>query len=66
MEARNKVSERKKETRRKILLGSYYLEQAKKHEQWENVKEIMNTYLTRNSDRILFDLPKVPESQKDA
>ncbi len=63
-EARQKNSERKKDTRRKILLGSYYLEEAKKKNQWEEVKELMNGYLTRNSDRTLFDLPEILESDK--
>lgn len=64
-EARHKNSERKKDTRRKILLGSYYLEKAKKENQWEKVKELMNSYLSRNSDRKLFDLPEILESDKD-
>lgn len=65
-EARQKVSERKKDTRRKILLGSYYLDQARKTNQWENVKELMKDYLTRNTDRSLFDLPNITESSKNA
>ena len=62
-EARQKNSDRKKDTRRKILMGSYYLEEAKKKDQWEQVKKLMNGYLTRNSDRKLFDLPEIPESK---
>lgn len=58
MEARLKVSERKKETRRKILIGSYYLEEAIKKNQMEEIKKHMDTFLTRDSDRVLFDLPK--------
>lgn len=64
-EARQKVSERKQDTRRKILLGSYYLEEAKKKNQWETVKDLMNGYLTRNSDRSLFDLPNRTESTEN-
>ena len=63
MEARNKVSERKKDTRRKILLGSYYLEQAKQNGQWEKTKELMHHYLKRNSDRKLFYLPEIEVSK---
>lgn len=65
-EDRQKVSERKKDTRRKILLGSYYLEEAKKNNQWDALKELMNGYLTRNSDRSLFDLPHITEAKKNA
>jgi hypothetical protein len=56
MESRAKESERKKDTRRKILLGSYYLEQAREKNQFDEIKQIMDRFLTRDSDRILFDL----------
>lgn len=59
MEARNKSSERKKETRRKILLGSYYWDEAKKNNQLESIKKLMSNYLTRESDRALFDLTEL-------
>lgn len=55
VEARSKVSERKKETRRKILVGSYYLDQARKDDKMEEIKKIMAGYLTRESDRKLFE-----------
>jgi large subunit ribosomal protein L7/L12 len=64
VEAREKFHERKKETRRKILLGSYYLEQFRQHNKTERLKEIMRNYLTRDSDRQLFDLPKMDSSEK--
>ncbi len=66
MEARHKTSERKKDTRRKILLGSYYLDQAKAKNQMDEVKKIMASYLTRNSDRQLFDLPELAETKTKA
>jgi len=56
-EAREKNSDRKKDTRRKILIGAYYLEQAKEKNQFDDIKKVMDKYLTRNSDRSLFDLP---------
>lgn len=59
VEARAKVSERKQDTRRKILVGSYYLDEAKKNNQMEGIKKLMDSYLTRDSDRVLFDLPKL-------
>ncbi len=64
MEARHKTSERKKDTRRKILIGAYYWEQAKEHNTQEDIKKIMDSYLTRNSDRQLFDLPALAEPQE--
>jgi hypothetical protein len=66
MEARHKTSERKKDTRRKILIGAYYWEQAKEHHMQEDIKKIMDSYLTRNSDRQLFDLPILAESQENS
>lgn len=65
-EARSKASERKQDTRRKILLGSYYLEQARANNQMAAVQQLMEGYLKRNTDRKLFDLPelKEPDSQK--
>lgn len=55
-ENRNKQKERKQETRRKILIGSYYLEKAIRNNQLEEIKNLMNSFLKRDSDRKLFDL----------
>ena len=62
--AENKVksSERKKDTRRKILIGAYYLDSAIKENKMHEVKSIMEKYLKRNSDRALFDLDQITES----
>jgi hypothetical protein len=58
-QAREKNSERKKDMRRKILVGAYYLDQAITHNQMDQLKEKMHTYLQRESDRQLFDLPEL-------
>jgi hypothetical protein len=60
IEARQKNSERKKDVRRKILIGSYYLDKAVKDNNMEEIKVIMDKFLMRNSDRILFDLELLP------
>jgi hypothetical protein len=62
-QARSKTSERKKETQRKILVGAYYLDQARKNNRMDSIKKIMNAYLKRGSDRVLFDLPELVESK---
>ena len=62
-EARLKTTERKKETRKKILLGSYYLDVATKENKIDEVKTIMDKYLKRNSDRALFDLELLAETE---
>ena len=56
-EARSRNDERKKDTRRKILVGAYYLEQAESNNQWAELQQAMNSYLTRDNDRKLFNLP---------
>jgi large subunit ribosomal protein L7/L12 len=53
----NKHREKKEETRRKILLGAYFLDKLRKEGTLEAIKQELDTFLTRNSDRKLFDLP---------
>ena len=56
MQNREQSKERKDNTRRKILIGSFYLEQANKNNSFDSIVKLMNSYLTRDSDRMLFDL----------
>lgn len=56
-EARHKTRERKEETRRKILLGAYFLDKINKDGTFETIKQELDAFLKRNSDRILFQLP---------
>jgi hypothetical protein len=61
-ESRLKLSGRKQETRRKILIGSYFLDNAIKNGTFEEIKKKMDSFLTRNSDRQIFDLPDLIEN----
>lgn len=61
IESRAKQKERKLDTRKKILVGSYYLDEAIKNNKMAEIKTIMDKFLTRDSDRKLFDLPKSME-----
>lgn len=61
LESRHKNLARKQDTQRKILVGSYYLDRAIKENKMEELKKRMDTYLKRNSDRKLFDLPPLQE-----
>ena len=65
MEAREKkkISEqqRKDETRKKILLGSYLLKEIENETQKIKILANLNTYLTQDRDRKLFDLPNIEE-----
>lgn len=62
-ETRVKNSERKKDVRRKILVGAYYLDKAATENIMGEIKSIMDKYLTRNSDRLLFDLETSSENK---
>lgn len=56
IEARAKTSERKQDTRRKILIGSYYLDKARKDETMNDLNKVMAEYLKKDFDRELFGL----------
>ena len=56
LEASEKSRERKRETRRKILIGAYYLDKAKEEGTFDKIIKFMDDYLNRDSDRVLFDL----------
>lgn len=57
MEAKEKTREKKRETRRKILMGAYYQDKAIKENRFDEIVTLMDGYLNRNSDRVLFGLP---------
>ena len=59
MQNREQSKERKDNTRRKILIGSYHLDQANKNNSFNDVIKLMDDYLTRDSDRKLFGLKPV-------
>jgi hypothetical protein len=62
-EARLKTSERKIDTRKKILIGSYFLDEAIKSGTFEEIKKKLDSFLTRNSDRRLFGLYELIEEK---
>ena len=56
IENKEKSKERKLETRKKILIGSYFLEKYQKDNEMKKLQDIMNEYLSRESDRKVFGL----------
>ncbi len=56
--AKIKKEEQKKETRKKILVGGYFLEKFEEEQKSDELKSIMADYLTRESDLKLFGLAK--------
>lgn len=58
LNAREQQAERKRDTRRKILLGARVLDRTARGELAEaEVKADMDRFLERAQDRALFDLP---------
>ena len=55
--ARQKAQDRKDDTRRKILLGSYLLNKMEDEAEKEKILAGINEYLTEDRDRKLFNLP---------
>ena len=45
--------------RRKILVGTYYLEQANKNGTFDDLAKLMDGFLIRDSDRKVFDLKPI-------
>lgn len=56
-QAREAERKRKEALQRKILVGSFYLAEAERLGTQDELKKKMDTFLTRASDRKLFDLP---------
>lgn len=65
MEAAEKVKERKRETRRKILIGACFLKKAREENTMDMLIRQIDGYLSRDIDRVLFDLPALTESSQD-
>ena len=65
LEAVDKTRERKRETRRKILVGAYYLDKARQEDAFNQLVGIMDNYLKRESDRRLFELAPLQSTPAD-
>ena len=55
--SKQKEQERKDDTRRKILLGSYLIKKMQNEANKEKILAEINEYLTEDRDRKLFNLP---------
>ena len=58
LEAAGKARGKKQDTRRKILVGAYMLDKATREGTLESLKNALDDFLIRKSDRTLFDLPE--------
>ena len=62
-EQKLKATERKKETRRKILVGAAFLAEAKNDPAQKKVlTKMMEKFLSKQIDRDLFDLPSMAKT----
>jgi len=55
LEASQKSKERKEDTRRKILVGHYFMEEAKKAGTLGDLFKKLSVYVTREIDKKLFE-----------
>ena len=56
VESREKYKARKLDARRNMLVGAYFLEKAEQDGTMDEMIQLMDQYLKRQSDRALFDL----------
>jgi hypothetical protein len=63
LESLEKSRDRKRDTRRKILIGSYFLDKAGEEGTLDSLFQQMENYLKRNTDRELFQLTPLVEDQ---
>lgn len=61
-QAKDKSTEKKRDTRRKILVGAYFLDQAAINKTMKDIEQKMDSYLKKNIDRVLFGLKEIEES----
>ena len=66
LEASEFSRERKRETRRKILVGAYYVDKARSENKFDDLVQLMEGYLNRDSDRVLFNLAPSKKLKKSS
>ena len=65
--ARQVKEARKIDTRRKIVAGAVVLEHCEHDSEFKvAMTRIFDRFMTRNKDRVLFDLPPLPDGDKPA
>ena len=64
LEALQKSREIKRDTRRKILIGAYFIDKANEEESLDSLFQQLDKYLKRNSDRELFQLDPIADEKK--
>lgn len=66
LNAQERVKERKRETRKKIVAGGIVLQHAQDDIQFKTVIDrLLNQFVTNDNDRDLFNLPAIIQSSQD-
>ena len=68
LEARERIKERKQDTRRKIIVGALvmtHMEKNKRSEFTKKVKALINEYVVKDKDRALFGLAPLPKNDNE-
>lgn len=64
VKAKEAAKKRKIDTRKKVLLGATMMTAVhNKDVEWHHLKALLNKYLIKDKDRVLFDLPTLPKDQ---
>ena len=63
--AREKERQRKDDTRRKILVGAYFLDQAQTEKKMSELVAKLDPFLKKEADRKLFGLPPIASQETD-
>jgi hypothetical protein len=66
LESLEKSRERKRDTRRKILVGSYFIDKANQEGTLFDLYQQIDKYIKRNVDRELFHLEPYTEEQSNS
>jgi hypothetical protein len=66
LESLEKSRERKRDTRRKILVGSYFIDKANQEGTLFDLYQQIDKYIKRNVDRELFYLEPIKEEQSNS
>jgi large subunit ribosomal protein L7/L12 len=64
LESLQKSRERKRDTRRKILIGACFMDKAAEDGSLDSLYQQLDGYLKRNSDRELFGLEGLPNEKE--
>jgi large subunit ribosomal protein L7/L12 len=63
LESLEKLKQRKQDTRRKILIGAYFLDKANQADYVDKLYQEIESYIARPMDKELFKMPELIDNQ---